>query len=89
MTFRIINNRLLLVKKPGVAVYRPEYYNEKVIIPISKIASISIVQNYLEIRLVNNDRFGYFPDSAKDATAAFEKLTAILSGEDTPSPELK
>ena len=85
MSFRILNNRLLYITRPGLSLYKPCEYAEQIIIPISKVSSVSLTRNYLEIRLENSEKFGFNPDSIMDAQAAFKDLLAAL---DEKSPVL-
>ena len=86
MRFKIINNRLLAITRPGLSCFKPEAYIEKILVPISKISRVSLVNNYLEVILDSRESFGYFPEHPEESHALFKKLRGILGD---PGEELK
>ena len=87
MRIKIINNRLLAITRPGVSCFKPEDYVEKIVVPVSKIARVSLVNNYLEVILDSRESFGYFPEHREESHALFKQLRSIMGA--TPAEELK
>ncbi len=94
MHFKILNNKLIQVMRPGVAMFNPHLYNEYVVYPIVKISCVHLVDKCITIALDNSgtDKITY--ENKDSAKHAFDILINAMSGKmplaenEGPSPDL-
>lgn len=80
MSIQIINKRLIYITRPGISLYNPAAYNETIVFNVNKIASVRLIGEYLDIKLIDNERFGFSKDD--NSKIFFDNLYKIMADEE-------
>jgi len=99
MQFKILNNKLLQMMRPGVSMFNSNIYNEIIVYPIVKISSVKLCDKSIIIQLDSAAEDKLLYESTVDAHRAFDILVDALAGKkavqehasyfnEGPSPDL-